>query len=180
VPPPGKKEPAEPTPQPTKDTTDGPDDSGDQGPGKLAEIVVTPQNAQLSVGQTQQYTAKGRDTDKNIVPIGAVIWSATGGTIDANGLFTATMAGTFTITAALATSPITGMALVQVGAALAICPMVLIVLAIFGLFGFLFWYLLVGRHRSLRLWLLIVVLLLLAAMLGVGVFWLLLSGTLLR
>jgi hypothetical protein len=55
-----------------------------------SNITVTPSPAQLFVGQTQQFNADA-----------PVIWSATGGTIDNNGLFTAgsTQGNSFSVTA---------------------------------------------------------------------------------
>jgi len=170
VPPPGKPEPADPTPQPTKDTTDGPDDDDDQGPGTLAEIVVAPQGTQLSVGQAQQYTAAGRDRDKNKIPI-TPVWSASGGTIDASGLFTATAKGTFVITASVVGSPVTGSAIVQVDALPPMWIMVIALLTFLGVIGFLVWYLFVGRHKLALPWLWLVVGLIFLAVAGFFLIW---------
>ncbi|MEX2177068.1 MAG: ice-binding family protein [Gemmatimonadaceae bacterium] len=93
--------------------------------GPLASITVTPNPVVLDIGQTQQYTAVGRDANGNLVaftPTWAVV--ASGGTIDpATGLFTAgAVAGTFanTIracsTAACGTGTIRGFATVTVNA----------------------------------------------------------------
>jgi hypothetical protein len=66
-------------------------------PGALTSIVVTPNPFAMSIGDTQQFTAVGRDANGDIVPFVA-FWAvrAGGGTINATGLFTAgTVAGTF-------------------------------------------------------------------------------------
>jgi hypothetical protein len=58
-----------------------------------ATVTVSPASATLSAGSTQQFTAN------DSAGLG-VTWSATGGTISSNGLYTAgTTAGTFTVTA---------------------------------------------------------------------------------
>ncbi|MCX2745451.1 DUF5010 C-terminal domain-containing protein [Mangrovivirga sp. M17] len=64
----------------------------------LTSIVLSPDVATINEGQTQQFTAQG--FDQNNEPINASFaWTATGGTIDNNGLFTGTIAGEFTVTA---------------------------------------------------------------------------------
>lgn len=93
--------------------------------GPLASITVTPDPRVYSIGETQQYTAVGRDADGNVVtftPTWAVV--ASGGAIGAaTGMFTAgTQAGTFpnTIracaTAACGTGAIRGFASLTVNA----------------------------------------------------------------
>jgi hypothetical protein len=66
--------------------------------GPLATITVTPDPVTLAIGETQQFTAVGRDAFDNIVDI-TPVWSATNppGTIDAStGMFTAgNTTGTF-------------------------------------------------------------------------------------
>jgi hypothetical protein len=64
----------------------------------LTTITVSPATAALTVGQTQQFTAAGKDQNGAAVTI-APTWTATGGTITTGGLYTATTAGTQTITA---------------------------------------------------------------------------------
>ncbi len=69
--------------------------------GQLATITISPSPATISLGQTQQFTATGRDTNGNIVSI-TPTWSSsntTVGTINAAGIFTALAAGTTTIIA---------------------------------------------------------------------------------
>jgi len=67
----------------------GCDIHGESDPGALFSITVTP-NVTLAVTSTQQFVAAGADAEG--VPVGITpVWSvvAGGGTIDANGLFTA-------------------------------------------------------------------------------------------
>ena len=73
----------------------------------LASVVVSPSGASVIGGQRQQYTAAGLMSDGSTVAIG-VTWSATGGTIDAGGLFMAgNTGGTFQV---IATHVTTGIA----------------------------------------------------------------------
>ena len=55
---------------------------------KVVKAVVVPATASLVAGQTQTFSAYGltADSTQTLLP---VVWSATGGTIDANGVFTA-------------------------------------------------------------------------------------------
>lgn len=67
----------------------------------LAELVIEPSEALVRPGETVQYTAFDRNGT-----IVEVDWSATGGSIDGSGLFTAGEdTGTFAVTAELASSP---------------------------------------------------------------------------
>ena len=64
----------------------------------LTSIDVSPTNATINQGQTQQFSAQG--FDQNGDPIStSVSWSAAGGTINSNGLFTGSDNGTFIISA---------------------------------------------------------------------------------
>lgn len=64
----------------------------------LISIDVSPANATINQGQTQQFSAQG--FDQNGDPIStSVSWSAAGGTINSNGLFTGSDNGTFIISA---------------------------------------------------------------------------------
>jgi hypothetical protein len=67
--------------------------------GTLTQISVTPSASSLAVGASLQFAVAGAWSDgSNAVP--AVEWSATGGTIDANGLFTAAqIPGTYRVIA---------------------------------------------------------------------------------
>jgi hypothetical protein len=137
----------------------------------LATIEVIPPDSQLSKGQTQQFTAVGKDRDKDKVPLREVIWTASGGTIDANGWFTATEEGTFIITATAKGTDITGVTTVFVGSAggFPLWAIVPIAIAFFTLIGFVVWYLIWGRHRHVPLWLIAVVALLILVLLAAGV-----------
>lgn len=84
--------------------------------GPLATITVTPNPDTLEVLTTQQFVAVGRDAGNNIVPI-TPTWSVTasGGSIDAAGLFTAgSTPGTFTNTVRATNGSIFGSATVVV------------------------------------------------------------------
>jgi len=67
--------------------------------GALASIVVTPQTATITADDTQQYIATGYDAKGNLVPINPV-WSASVGSVDPTGLYTPTLLGIWTVTAA--------------------------------------------------------------------------------
>jgi hypothetical protein len=87
-------------------------------PHTLATITVTPANPTLTAGNTQQFTAVGKDADGNDVSI-TPTWSveAGGGTIDNNGMFTAgSTAGTFTSTVKATSGGVSGTATVTVTA----------------------------------------------------------------
>ncbi|HEC76957.1 MAG TPA: hypothetical protein ENI33_06855 [Thermoplasmatales archaeon] len=81
--------------------------------GELARIEITPPEVTLKVGEQQQFTAKGYDTDNNEVSI-SPIWSTTGGTITSNGLYTSTTPGDFTVTASVQGSSVIGTATVHI------------------------------------------------------------------
>ncbi|MDP3234991.1 MAG: hypothetical protein Q8N26_19570, partial [Myxococcales bacterium] len=61
-------------------------------PGPVLAVNVTPNNAMVATGATQQFTAEARDAFNNVVPVG-FNWStqAAAGSINAGGLFTAGM-----------------------------------------------------------------------------------------
>jgi hypothetical protein len=68
-------------------------------PPTLAAVVLTPATASLQFGKTQQFAAVGRLNDGTTTSI-AVTWSATGGTVNSSGLYTAgNTAGTFRVIA---------------------------------------------------------------------------------
>jgi hypothetical protein len=85
--------------------------------GPLATIIVTPNPVTLNTGNTQQFTAVGRDASGNAVAI-TPVWSIVvgGGSIDpASGLFTAgAVAGTYTNTVKATSGAIAGTATVTV------------------------------------------------------------------
>ncbi|WP_224367308.1 beta strand repeat-containing protein [Hyalangium versicolor] len=85
-------------------------------PGALASIEVTPNNTTLSIHGTQQFTAIGKDSAGNIVPV-SVTWGVLdgGGSIDPTGLFTAgTTPGVFTNTVRASNGTLSGFATVTV------------------------------------------------------------------
>ncbi|MEQ9306213.1 MAG: carbohydrate-binding protein, partial [Marinoscillum sp.] len=64
----------------------------------LTTITVSPASATITEGNTQQFTAQG--FDQNGDPMSTSFnWSATGGSIDGNGLFSGSATGNFTVTA---------------------------------------------------------------------------------
>lgn len=69
-------------------------------PNGTAYLEITPASAALSIGQTQQFTAIFHASNGNILEV-PVQWSAAGGVgvVSASGLFTATSAGSGTVTA---------------------------------------------------------------------------------
>jgi hypothetical protein len=85
--------------------------------GPLATITITPSPVTLAIGATQQFTAVGKDSHNNVVPI-TPVWSvvASGGTIDpGTGIFTAgTVAGTFAGTVKATSGSISSTAAVTV------------------------------------------------------------------
>jgi hypothetical protein len=80
--------------------------------GSITRVVVTPANASLAVGATQQFTAQAYDAANNPVA-GAATWAVIngGGTLNAGGLFTAgTVAGTYAATVQATISGVTATA----------------------------------------------------------------------
>jgi uncharacterized protein YjdB len=72
----------------------------------VQSVTVTPQSAQLTVGQTQQFTATVLPTG---VPDRSVTWSVSPAAlakIDANGVLTAMAAGQAVVTATTVASPV--------------------------------------------------------------------------
>ncbi len=69
----------------------------------LTDITVTPSSATLMVGETKGFVATALDQDGNAMPGIDIAWSSsdpTVGAIDDDGVFTALVAGTATVTAA--------------------------------------------------------------------------------
>ena len=62
---------------------------------QLRMLEIIPESAELNVGQTLQFKVIGRDQSGNEVPAHGITWEVLGeiGTIDQNGLFTATAPG---------------------------------------------------------------------------------------
>jgi hypothetical protein len=88
-------------------------------PGALTTITITPSPATLAVHATQQFTVTGTDANNNTVPVPSPVWQvfAGGGTIDANGLFTAgSSIGTFTNTIGVTSGTLATLATVTVTA----------------------------------------------------------------
>ncbi len=71
-------------------------------PGALHTLTVSPETANLTADETQQFTVTGADANGNaIAPLPTVTWEVAGdiGTIDNNGLFTATTVGSGSVKA---------------------------------------------------------------------------------
>jgi hypothetical protein len=88
-------------------------------PGPLHHITVSPNPASVVAGGTQQFSAQGYDIDNNPIPNLSYAWSVVngGGSIDANGLFTAGSAvGTYVDTVVATVGGISGAATVNVTA----------------------------------------------------------------
>ena len=69
-------------------------------PGPLDHIIVSPDPATVTAGETQQFTAVAYDAYNNVIPGVSFDWTTDVGTINANGLFTAQLLpGTGTVTA---------------------------------------------------------------------------------
>lgn len=67
---------------------------------KLTAVVVSPQHTHLQPGASETFTARGLDQHQRDMAIGPVTWSASSGTIDAQGVFVAGQAeGDITVTA---------------------------------------------------------------------------------
>ncbi len=80
----------------------------------LEGLTVTPETATVGGGLQQLFTAVGRLTDGDLVSVG-VTWTATGGSIDAGGLYTAgNTPGTFQVTATHSTTGMTATATVTI------------------------------------------------------------------
>jgi predicted secreted protein len=61
-------------------------------------LAISPQNAQALPGQQVVFTAPAQTVNGTPVT-GAVTWTASGGTIDSNGVFMALSSGTYTVSA---------------------------------------------------------------------------------
>jgi hypothetical protein len=80
----------------------------------LTAVQVTPSTATVGGGLQQQFSAVGVQSDGSQVPIG-VTWTASGGTIDAGGLYTAGFAaGTYRVIATHVTTGLADTAVVTV------------------------------------------------------------------
>jgi len=86
-----------------------------QTAGNITSVKVTPANATMKIGQTQQFTAKALDQNGFEVQGASFTWMvqpSTMGTISSNGLFVASSPGTAIITAQ--SGSVTGMAIVNI------------------------------------------------------------------
>jgi hypothetical protein len=82
----------------------------------LSSISISPETATLVPGVTQSFFATGYLKDGRRVPVGA-IWTATGGTIDAGGTFTAAdTAGTYLVIASSTTRSLADTAIITITA----------------------------------------------------------------
>jgi uncharacterized protein YjdB len=76
--------------------------TGAGAPTPVASVTVSPASASISVGGTQQFTATLRDASGSVLSGRAISWTSSPvnvATVSANGLVTALLAGTTTITA---------------------------------------------------------------------------------
>jgi hypothetical protein len=82
-------------------------------PPHLTTLALTPDQTQIGPGKKQTFGAKGFDQHGREIKIKGVIWKATGGKIDADGVFTAGAdEGRFVVTAAA--GEVTGTAAVEI------------------------------------------------------------------
>jgi len=82
----------------------------------LSRLVVTPDSAAVAAGSQRAFSATGYLADGSSTPVG-VVWSATGGSVDPAGLYTAdSAAGTFRVIATTTTGTLADTALVVVTA----------------------------------------------------------------
>jgi hypothetical protein len=89
-----------PVPAPVPPDTSTPPDTTTPPPPTLSQVVLTPASVALSTGQLQQFATYGRMSNGDSVPVG-VTWSVSGGTITANGSYTAGSApGSYRVIAA--------------------------------------------------------------------------------
>ena len=79
----------------------------------LATIIVTPGEVTIYSGEQQQFEAKAYDAGGIEIPF-SPIWSATGGVIDQNGLYTANQVGDFGVRATDSKTSVSGSATVHV------------------------------------------------------------------
>ena len=69
-------------------------------PPRVAQVLIRPEHVTLKVGEQAAFTCSGVDQYGQPISIGGVEWSATGGTVDGQGMFTAgDHGGAFTVKA---------------------------------------------------------------------------------
>jgi len=75
--------------------------------GVLAMLTVSPDTANLTANENQQFSVAGLDANGNTTGLGTITWSVTegSGTIDATGLFVSITVGTSTVTATSSHGP---------------------------------------------------------------------------
>ncbi|MEX0715871.1 MAG: DUF499 domain-containing protein [Planctomycetaceae bacterium] len=70
-------------------------------PPRLAQLLVRPEHVTVKIGEQAAFTCAGIDQYGQPIAVGSVEWSATGGAVDAAGMFTAgDHGGAFTVKAA--------------------------------------------------------------------------------
>jgi len=69
---------------------------------QLSTIIISPANPTIAAGAVQNFTALGYDSNNTPLFV-APVWSASGGTIDNSGNFSAQVLGTYTLTATVGT-----------------------------------------------------------------------------
>lgn len=80
----------------------------------ITDLMITPSSVALAASQSVQLRAKGHTKGGGTRDV-QVSWSATGGTIDGNGLYTAdTLVGDFDVTATLDSPHLTASAKIHV------------------------------------------------------------------
>ena len=83
-------------------------------PPTLTSIAISPDYAQVDPGKRQTFTARGLDQNSRDFPLAEMTWSATGGDIDASGVFLAgENHGSFTVT--VKSGDISGLATCVIG-----------------------------------------------------------------
>jgi len=121
-------------------------------PPPLARIDVTPSEVTMNLGDQQQFQAKGYDAQGNEVSIDLDL-SFTDGTITTGGLYTATTAGDFTVTAAVQGSTVTGTASVSVQENMPPWwAWIFFGFATLYVIGFIFWWLFFRRGALVPWW----------------------------
>jgi hypothetical protein len=88
----------------------------------LVRIVLSPGTVTVDTGATRAFTATGYLSDSSTAPVG-IIWSATGGTVDPAGLYTAgKVAGSYLVIATNTAATIADTAVVTVTAPVSTVP----------------------------------------------------------
>jgi hypothetical protein len=85
-------------------------------PASLVQVIVTPDTATVAIGTTRAFSAIGKLSDSSTAPLG-VVWTATGGTVDPSGVYTAgTVAGGYQVVATNTAGTLADTALVTIPA----------------------------------------------------------------